>query len=66
LNHIRQGDTTASDELLRSVCGRLETLARKMLRGFPKVRRWAQTDDVLQNALMRLLRSFGRAISASG
>ena len=26
-----------------------------MLRGFPNVRRWADTDDVLQSALMRLL-----------
>jgi RNA polymerase sigma-70 factor (ECF subfamily) len=46
-----------SDELLRHVGGRLERLARKMLRGFPAVRRWEQTDDVLQNATLRLLRA---------
>ncbi len=28
-----------------------------MLRGYPGVRRWAQTDDVLQSALIRLLRA---------
>jgi RNA polymerase sigma-70 factor (ECF subfamily) len=28
-----------------------------MLQGFPGVHRWAQTDDVLQSALMRLLRA---------
>ena len=32
-------------------------LTRKMLRGYPALRRWEQTDDVLQNALLRLYRS---------
>jgi RNA polymerase sigma-70 factor (ECF subfamily) len=57
LQRIRDGDKAAHDELLRGVGGRLERLARKMLRGFPQVRRWTETDDVLQNALVRLLRS---------
>ena len=35
----------------------LRRLARKMLRGFPGLRRWEATDDVLQNALLRLHRS---------
>lgn len=48
------GDPQAFDELLRRVRRRLESLARKMLRGYPKVRRWEQTDDVLQEALLRL------------
>lgn len=33
---------------------RLEGLARRMLRGYPRLRRWEQTGDVLQNALLRL------------
>jgi RNA polymerase sigma factor (sigma-70 family) len=57
LERIRAGDLAARDELLRSLCGQLEHLARKMLRRYPSVRRWAQTDDVLQNALLRLLRA---------
>jgi RNA polymerase sigma factor (sigma-70 family) len=57
VDRLRAGDLAARDELLRAVCGRLERLARKMLRRFPSVQRWAQTDDVLQNALMRLLRA---------
>jgi RNA polymerase sigma-70 factor (ECF subfamily) len=57
LERMRAGDTTARDELFRRVCGRLERLTRKMLRDFPAVHRWAQTDDVLQNALVRLLRA---------
>jgi RNA polymerase sigma-70 factor (ECF subfamily) len=55
LEQFRAGDSEATDVLLRRVYGRLERLARGMLRDFPNVRRWADTDDVLQGALMRLL-----------
>jgi RNA polymerase sigma-70 factor (ECF subfamily) len=61
LQRIRADDKAAWDELLRHVGGRLERLARKMLRSFPGVHRWAQTDDVLQSSLMRLLRSLKEA-----
>jgi RNA polymerase sigma-70 factor (ECF subfamily) len=57
LQRIRAGDAQARDELLRSVCGQLEALARRMLRKFPRVQRWEQTNDVLNNALLRLLRA---------
>jgi RNA polymerase sigma-70 factor (ECF subfamily) len=57
LDRFQKGDQDAADALLRATCGRLENLARKMLKGFPNVKRWADTDDVLQNASMRLLRS---------
>ena len=33
---------------------RFVELARKMFRGFPKLRAWEQTDDVSQNAAVRL------------
>src|ERR1051326_6467529 len=54
---MRAGDLAARNELLCCVGYRLERLARKMLRKFPAVQQFAQTDDVLQNALMRLLRA---------
>ena len=57
LERIQKGDRAARDELLRHVFDRLQRLARKMLKGFPGVGRWEQTDDVLQNALIRLLRA---------
>jgi RNA polymerase sigma-70 factor (ECF subfamily) len=57
LRRMRQGDAGARDELLRSACGRLERIARGMLRHFPDVGRWEQTGDVLHNALLRLLRA---------
>src|SRR4051794_14117285 len=49
------GDRAAADELLRAVAGRLERLARKMLRGFPRVRALADTCDVMSAASVRLL-----------
>jgi RNA polymerase sigma-70 factor (ECF subfamily) len=42
---------------LNIACERLRRLARKMLRGYPELRGWEQTDDVLQNAAMRLSRT---------
>ena len=57
VDRMRAGDLTARDDLLRSVCNRMERLARKMLQRFPKVQRWAETGDVLQNSLLRLLRA---------
>jgi RNA polymerase sigma-70 factor (ECF subfamily) len=57
VDRMRAGDLAARDELLRGVSNRLERLARKMLQRFPSVQRWAQTDDVLQNALRRLRRA---------
>jgi RNA polymerase sigma factor (sigma-70 family) len=57
IDRLRGGDETARAQLLRCACGRLHKLARKMLKGYPKVRRWEQTDDVLQNAVLRLHRT---------
>ena len=45
------------NELLRAVRNRLEKLAPRMIRGFPNVRGVADTGDVLQNSLIRLLRT---------
>ncbi len=55
LTRMKAGDESARDELLRSVTLRLEVLARRMLHRFPQLRRWEQTDDVLQGALLGLL-----------
>src|SRR5438105_14659239 len=57
LVRMQAGDRAALDELLRHACGRLERLAHKMLGAHPAVQRWAQTDDVLQGALLRLARA---------
>ncbi len=57
LERLRAGDEVARNEVINHACGRLEALTRKMLRRYPRLRRWEQTGDVLQNAVMRLHRS---------
>jgi RNA polymerase sigma-70 factor (ECF subfamily) len=57
LDQLRAGDELARRELLDRACGRLDRLVRKMLRADPRVRRWEDTDDVRQNALVRLYRA---------
>jgi RNA polymerase sigma-70 factor (ECF subfamily) len=49
------GDEAALDALLRHASDRLTILTRRMLGDFQRVRRWVETDDVLQNALVRLV-----------
>jgi RNA polymerase sigma-70 factor (ECF subfamily) len=49
------GDAQAVDALLRHFADRLTSLTRRMLGSFERVKRWADTGDVLQNALLRLL-----------
>jgi RNA polymerase sigma-70 factor (ECF subfamily) len=53
LDRMRAGDAAAGEALLNHACDRLRRLTRKMLRGFGRVKRWEQTDDVFQNALVR-------------
>jgi RNA polymerase sigma-70 factor (ECF subfamily) len=57
VGRARSGDAQALNDLIGRACRRLEDLTRRMLRRFPLVRRWEQTDDVLQNALIRLHRA---------
>jgi RNA polymerase sigma-70 factor (ECF subfamily) len=57
LDRLRAGDESARDELLQCARERLIRLTRKMLKGYRRVKRWEDTDDVLQNALLRLCRS---------
>jgi DNA-directed RNA polymerase specialized sigma24 family protein len=57
MDRLRAGDVSARDELLARASARLTRLTRKMLRDFPGVHRWEETDDVLQNAVVRLCRA---------
>jgi RNA polymerase sigma-70 factor (ECF subfamily) len=57
LDRLRGGEEAARGELLNCACERLRRLTRKMIKGYPKVHRWEQTDDVLQNAVIRLQRT---------
>jgi RNA polymerase sigma-70 factor (ECF subfamily) len=54
LRRLRKGDDDARNQLLDHASKKLRRRARQMLRNYPGVRRWEQTDDVLQKALFRL------------
>jgi RNA polymerase sigma-70 factor (ECF subfamily) len=57
LDRLQAGEEAARRELIDIACGRLTRLARKMLHADRRVRRWEETDDVFQNAMMRLCRA---------
>jgi hypothetical protein len=47
IDRLRSGDDSARSALIECACERLTLLTRKMLRQFPGVKRWEQTDDAL-------------------
>ena len=57
LDRLNSGDESARRELLNRACDRLTEITRTMLRDYRRLKRWEQTDDVLQNALVRLMRA---------
>ncbi|MCE9562522.1 MAG: sigma-70 family RNA polymerase sigma factor [Planctomycetes bacterium] len=65
LARLQQGDLTALNDLILLASNRLQTLTHRMLRDYPGVRRWSQTDDVLQSALIRLCRALEQVRPAS-
>ena len=54
---IARGDRDAVPRLIEHSCERLRALTRKMLRRFPQVHRWEETDDVFCEALTKLHRA---------
>jgi RNA polymerase sigma factor (sigma-70 family) len=57
LDLSRAGDGTAREALLAHAADRLLRLTRKMFHGHADLRRWEMTDDVFQNAMLRLHRA---------
>src|SRR5262249_45858146 len=57
VDRLKRGDDSARHQLIQSACERLTRLTRKMFRNYPRVRRWEETADVAQNALVRLSRA---------
>jgi RNA polymerase sigma factor (sigma-70 family) len=57
LQRAGEGDAGAYNQLLERASARLLKMAQLMLRNYPHLRRWEQTDDVFQNAMIRLHRS---------
>ena len=54
IDRLRDDDPAAREQLLRATGERLRHLARKMLRDFPTVRWLEDTDDVLQDGMLRV------------
>lgn len=54
LHRLRQGDERARAEIITYAQVRFRTLASRMLKQFPGVKRWEETDDVLQTSLVKL------------
>ena len=65
IDRLKAGDAAARDELLKSACERLRRLSRKMLNSYPGVARWEKTDDVLQNAEIRLHKALKKTLPQS-
>jgi RNA polymerase sigma-70 factor (ECF subfamily) len=65
IDRLRAGDESARAELLRCSCDRLVELTRKMLRRYERIKRWEQTDDVVQNVSMRLYRTLEKVTPES-
>lgn len=60
LARLGAGDAAARGNLMGFACERLRGIAHRMLRTFPRVRRWDETDDIVQNAAMRLYRALSQ------
>jgi RNA polymerase sigma factor (sigma-70 family) len=59
IDRLKGGDRTARDTLLAQTQDHLKRLARMMLRGYPGVHRWDETDDIMQAASLRLYKALG-------
>lgn len=57
LDRLARGDSNARDALVERSVQRLRELAHRELGRFPRLRRWEQTDDILQGAVQRLIRA---------
>ena len=54
LERLKSGDSDARHDIIESAFERMRRLASKMLGRFPAVRRWYDTDDLLQKAATRI------------
>jgi RNA polymerase sigma factor (sigma-70 family) len=64
LERLRAGDAAVREELINRSCERLRRLTRKMLHG-DRLHRWEETDDVLQEGLLKLCKSLEQVSPAS-
>lgn len=65
LERLAAGDVAAREEVFAWARERMQGIAHRMLRTFPTVNRWEQTDDVVQNAVLRLWRALQHTAPAT-
>jgi RNA polymerase sigma-70 factor (ECF subfamily) len=65
LDRARNGETAAQEELIQIAWKRLLYLTAKMFRGYPLLRRFEDTDDIFQKAMMRFWESLKRTAAGS-
>jgi RNA polymerase sigma-70 factor (ECF subfamily) len=65
LAQLRSGDESARGKILELCDIRLRALSHRLLGKFAKVRRWDDTDDVAQNAAVRLYRALADTVPDS-
>jgi RNA polymerase sigma factor (sigma-70 family) len=65
LERLAAGDASARDEILELCNERIRELSSRLLGRFSRVRRWDNTDDVAQNAALRLYRALGATVPES-
>lgn len=57
LNQLQQGHSSARDDLINVACDRLNHLTRKIFQDFARLKSFEQTEDIAQNAAVRLRQS---------
>ncbi|MFL5339600.1 MAG: hypothetical protein ACJ8F7_05470 [Gemmataceae bacterium] len=55
LLRLNAGDPQARAEFIRRACGRQQWLVRRMLGDFSRLRRFEDTDDVMQTVVIRVM-----------
>jgi RNA polymerase sigma-70 factor (ECF subfamily) len=65
LKKLAAGDDSARVRILEICNDRLRELSHRLMGKFARVRRWNDTDDVAQNAAIRLYRALGDTVPAS-
>jgi len=65
LTRLAAGDDAARTTILEICDERIHELSHRLLGDFASVRRWDDTDDVAQNAALRLYRALGQTVPAS-
>jgi RNA polymerase sigma-70 factor (ECF subfamily) len=65
LELLAAGEKSARDEILEICDQRMRVLSHRLLGKFAKVRRWDNTDDVAQNAAIRLHRALADTVPDS-